>query len=519
MSEPIQVVPKGETSKWPKEEPTYCHISEIGELGAAELAEMDKRIKEAIPDGIDPELYAQVSSRVDDTLEGNLPDIELDSKGDVVFSFPKEIREKLWKQYCFITGKAGTGKSTLLRLEDEKNPNYIEKGSTTGIAAINCGGRTVNSLLKYFNTESLEQAYKSGRLHNRLRLIRIRKRVLGIDEVSMMDAKQLDIIITALDDIAQDDMTDPSRNGKIHNLGLHLIGDFCQLPPVNAEFAFKSRYWDEYFAPNTIKLETIWRQDDEEFVNAINAMREGDGKKAVRLLKKSGVEFHSKLEANFAGTTLIPNNRDVDSYNNKRLGELTSSMIRIQPIRRGSQAKEWDRNSKGEWGIPFEQRFKLGSYVMILRNDTKNFEYVNGDCGEIVSWDANTKTFGIKLVRNNSIVYIRMYTQYNLQFEQPTEGQFNSMFHPYEDSLTGYWVTGSIEWMPLRLAWASTIHKSQGLSLDRVQIDSRPDFFGYSSMCYVAVSRARTPQGLVIVGNEIDFASKVKTNREVLKWI
>lgn len=457
---PISIVPDGETSKWPKKETTYCHISEIGVLNATDLADMDKRItKQNVPDGFDPILFEQISNRVDETLDGNAPEIELDSKGDVVFSFPQEIKEKLWKQYCFITGKAGTGKSSLIRLEDEKHPHYIEKGSTTGIAAINCGGRTINSLLKYFNTESLERAYKSGQLHYRLRIIRANKRVLGIDEVSMLDAKQLDIIITALDDIAQDDISDPSRNGKVHNLGLHIVGDFLQLSPINAEFAFKSRYWDEYFAPNIIKLETIWRQDDEEFVNAINAMRVGDGKNATRLLKKAGVVFTSKLEAKFAGTTLIPNNRDVDTYNSKRLAELTSPLIRIQPIRRGSQAKEWDRNSRGEWGIPFEQRFKLGAYVMILRNDTKNFTYVNGDCGEIIGWDNITKIFGIKLVRNNQVVQIKMYTQYNLQHEQPNEGQFNSMFLPYEDTLTGCWVTGSIEWMPLRLAWASTIHK------------------------------------------------------------
>lgn len=512
MSEPISVVPDGATSKWPRDNNDVSNVNS-NNIGSFIVG------NDASTEEIDPELFARVSSRTEEVLEGNAPDIELDSKGEVVFSFPEEIKAKLWKPYCFITGKAGTGKSTLLRLEAEKNPGYIEKCSTTGIAAINCGGVTINSRLGFFNTESLQKAYESGRLHRRLRLIRARKRVLGIDEVSMMDAKQLDIIITALDDIAQDDMTDPSRFGKVHNLGLHLIGDFLQLPPVNAEFAFKSQYWKEYFEPNIINLQTIWRQDDEDFVNAINAMREGDGKKAVKLLKKSGVVFSSKLEANFIGTTLIPNNNDVDTYNNRRLSEINSPMIRIQPIRRGTQAKEWDKNSKGIWGIPFEQRFKFGAYVMILRNETKNFDYVNGDCGEIISWNDKTKTFGIKLKRNNKVVYIGMYTQFNHQYEQPKEEQFNSMFLPYEDSLTGLWVTGSIEWMPLRLAWASTIHKSQGLSLDSVQIDSRPEFYGYPAMAYVAVSRARTPQGLVIVGNENDFAYKVRTNKEVLRWI
>jgi ATP-dependent DNA helicase PIF1 len=510
---PISIVPNGPTSDWPRKKETFTEVLNDGVLPNYQYQQQE------VPEEFDPELFAQISSRTDDALEGNLPDIELDSKGEVVFSFPPEIRQQLHKRFAFVTGKAGTGKSTLLRLEDENRPDYIEKASTTGIAAINCGGRTINSLLKYFNTESLERSYKSGKLHYHLRNIRAKKKVLGIDEVSMMDAKQLDIILTALDDIAQDDMDDESRNGKFHDLGLHLIGDFCQLPPVNAEFAFKSQYWKEYFEPNIVKLETIWRQDDEEFINAINFMRAGKGKEAVKFLKKAGVEFTSKLDNHFNGTTLIPNNRDVDSYNAKRLGELSTPLIRYAPIRRGSQDKAWDRNSKGEWGIPFEQRFKLGAYVMILRNDTKNFTYVNGDCGEIVSFDKNTNTFGVKLVRNNQIVSISPYIQFNYQYEQPSEGQFNSMFLPYQDSLTGHWVVGSIQWIPLRLAYASTTHKSQGLSLDKVQIDSRPDFYGYPSMAYVSVSRCKTPQGLVIVGNEYDFSSKVCTNKDVLKWV
>ncbi len=499
---PIRVVPDGDSESWPRN-------TEIIQVNTPEAFNP--------PSGMDE---SELTARIDSYLSGDAPDIELDEKtGDVIFSFPREVTDKLHKQYAIITGKAGTGKSTLMRLEDEKRPRYIEKGSTTGIAAINCGGKTINSLLRYFNTESLGLSYKSGKLHFLLRNIRAKKKVLGVDECSMLDAKQLDIIITALDDIAQDDIYDDSRQGTTHQLGLHLIGDFCQLPPVNAEFCFKSRYWKEYFEPNVIKLETIWRQDDEAFVNAINAMREGDGKKAVKLLKQSGVLFTNIIDNHFNGTTLIPNNSDVDTYNSKRLAELTSTMIRFQPVRRGSQAKEWDKNSKGIWGIPFEQRFKVGSYVMILRNDTRNFEYVNGDCGEIVDWNEQTKTFKVKLVRNSKIVYIKPYIQFNYQYEQPSEGQFTSMFHPYQDNLTGYWVTGSIEWMPLRLAYASTIHKSQGLSLDRVQVDSRPDFYGYPSMSYVAISRCKTPQGLIIVGNEYDFANKVVTNKEVLRWV
>lgn len=507
---PISVVPEGETSPWPKEE--LADVTELTAPGTEYNLSVDSD---------------EISSRMEAFYSGEVEDIEgVDAKGDLVFSFPKEVTDKLRSRFCFITGKAGTGKSTLLRLEDEKDFTYIEKGSTTGIAAINCGGRTVHSILKYYNTESLERSYDFGNIHNQLRLVRTRKRVLGIDEVSMLDAKQLDIIMNAIDDISQDDIDDdrlwcnlPKNLRENRVLGLHLIGDMAQLPPVKAEYAFKAKCWDECFAPNVIKLEKIWRQDNDDFIAAINAIRAGNGREAVKLLKSAGVRFERNLESHFDGTTLIPNNADVDMYNNKKLAELSNPMIRIQPIRRGSQAKEWDRNSKGEWGIPFEQRFKLDAYVMILRNDSKNFSYVNGDCGKIVKYHSDSKSFDIELVRTGDVVNIKMIKDFNYQDKQPSEGQFNSMFAPYEDKLTGQWVTGSIEWMPLRLAWASTIHKSQGLSLDRVQIDSRPQFYGYPSMCYVAVSRARTPEGLIIVGNESEFVHKVNTSREVLKWI
>lgn len=870
--EVLEVVPPGSSSAWPRVEESYIHLSDIAEY---KIQEESPQMADAASSMIDAD---EIAARITELFDGTAPEIIEDAKGNLVYAFPDEITSRLKESFIFLTGKAGTGKSTLLRLEDEKDSHYIEKGSTTGIAAINCGGKTVHSILKYYNTESLEKSFNFGKLHNRLRLVRSRKRVLGIDEVSMLDARQLDLIVSAIADIAEDPMDDFSlRMGATWDLGLHLIGDFClangtrimkadgslanvenieigdelmgpdskprkvlrtfsgeanlfkveqtngddyvttgehiihlkrsidgsrleegwkrypdipdvygirtkdlmnksrkfrecfvgykagviqfqnqditihpyflglwlgdgdsdaprittmdeevmefcwnyaeqlglsltindqhgskakrlhlskgsrglgnnvllymlrelnlinnkhipnkymynmeirrlqllaglldsdgcwhgnrytisasnkifaeqikqladqlgfraslyfnkegiwskskmcynydswtvsiggdtwripccvarkksvfrelkrsrlssvltihptgvgkfsgfeldgdrlflladgtvthncQLPPVKADFAFKANCWDAIFAENMIRLEKIWRQDNEDFVSAINAMREGHGQEAVRLLKRCGVAFEKTLNDNFDGTTLIPNNLDVDSFNKKKLDKVDSKLIRIQPIRRGQQAKEWDRTEKKtprgiiiEWGIPFEQRFKEGAYVMCLRNDHKNFTYVNGDCGTIERWNPTSRTFDVRLVRTGKIVTIGMVVQYNYQDEQPSEGQFNSMFYPYEDTLTGQWVIGSIEWMPLRLAWASTIHKSQGLSLDKVQIDSRPQFYGYPSMAYVAVSRGRTPENLIIIGSEHDFANKVKTNKEVLKWV
>lgn len=478
---------------------------ELSTEEALEACQIDELVKELEKQGAESGEVRESSQQSANCAHvSEIADYIIEEKPKPEIKIDEDLKRQLKKQFCFITGRAGTGKSTSLRLMSELEPSYIELGSTTGISAVNVGGRTVNSLLKYFNTESLEIAYHNGRLHNRLRLIRDRKRVLGIEEISMMDAKQLDIIYDAIQDININDDAKP--------LGLHILGDFLQLPPIKAEFAFKANCWSE-FEDNTMKLNKVWRQENLDFLLAVNLIREGKGKEAVSALKHCGIEFRNQLDPNFSGTTLIPHNKDVDNFNAKRLTENRSPMIRISPLRRGTQMKEWDNN------IPYEQRFKIGAYVTILRNDFIDWKYVNGDSGTIERFDKSSETFYIKLVRTGETVAIGMIKQLNLQDEQPTEGQFNSMFYPTQDAISGQWCIGYIEFIPLKLAWASTIHRSQGLTLDLVQIDSRPSFYGYPSMCYVAVSRSRTPEGLIIVGSSADFANKVKTDKQLMRFI
>lgn len=105
----------------------------------------------------------------------------------------------------------------------------------------------------------------------------------------------------------------------------------------------------------------------------------------------------------------------------------------------------------------------------------------------------------------------------NLSDDEPSYKTGN--FQHYLDPMTGQWIIGTIRYFPLRLAYASTIHKSQGLSLDRVQIDTRDKFFSAPSMAYVAISRARTPEGLTLVGTPESIASKMIMSKEVIKYV
>src|SRR6266576_2382921 len=416
-----------------------------------------------------------------------------------------EILEKLKQPFAFVTGKAGSGKSTLLHQAAYDDPKYIELCATTGIAAVNLGARTINSVLKYFNTKSLEIAFNEDKLQWALRKIRLKKRVLGIEEVSMLDANQLDLIMAAVDQINND------KTGR-ETFGIHLIGDALQLPPINAPFFFKSQYWSR-FENNIIHLDKIWLQDNANFIEAINFVRQGDGKSAIAKLKSCGVRFVSEIDWNFDGTTLISLNDKVDYYNTKRLNSLKTPLIRTVSKTRGKVLNEWKKL------IPDELRLKVDAYVMILSNDIPDFNYVNGDCGDIESYDEKSDKFTVKLKRNNKLVKIGRITRTNLTSTNLTHEHFSGGFSPRVDPKTGDWIIGEISFHPLRLAYASSVHKAQGLSLDIVQIDTRPQFFGYPGMSYVAISRAKNPEGLVLVGNPNDIAMKIRTNPECRRWV
>lgn len=408
------------------------------------------------------------------------------------------------RKFGFLTGLAGTGKTTLINEINRLHPNLFEICATTGIAAVNCNSKTVHSTLKFYDTKSLENAWREQLLHMNLRLVRSRRSNLLIDEASMLGAEQLDLIMNAVDDINQDD------TGK--ELGLWLSGDLCQLPPVKMKYVFKSDYWDR-FANNTVKLTKVWRQDNLEFMKGINLVRANKGQEAMKVFKECGVNFIDKVNDNFEGTTLIPNNNDVDSYNEKRLRDISGALIRSQSKIRGKELREWEKL------VPAELRLKVGAYVMILSNDTPEFTFVNGDCGLIEDYNEDGDYFVVKLKRNSKLVNIKRIKRQNFSDKEPDKNLFTKSFTPYQDFKTGDWVIGEISYHPLRLAYASTIHKSQGLSLDMVQINTNPPFFGYDSMGYVSISRARNPEGLFLVGKPEFIGRKITMNKEVMKYV
>ena len=413
----------------------------------------------------------------------------------------------------FITGSAGTGKTFSIKARCEEDPSYGLLCATTGIASVNLGTVTLNSTLQYFDTDSLADKYLSGRLEMILREIASEYRNLVIDEVSMMAAEQLDIITKAADRINDYDVKTQKK------LGIIVTGDFLQLPPVKARWAFEAECWPRY-AANTTKLTKYYRQTDATFLDGLKAARAGDGKAAVEYFQAcKGIVWTGSLMKNFDGTTIVPKNDQVEKFNDLALRELRTSEITVRSERLGKPRKEWDY-------IPETLRVKENAYVMILAND-RSFSYANGDCGHIRGFGVATvfdkrvgeyeaECFQIELARNGEIVNVPAITRYN-EVKEPTKAE-REQYHPRYDSDRKRWILGSITYFPLRLAYAATVHKTQGLSLDRVQLDPRDFFMSQPGMAYVALSRVRTPQGLRIVGTPELLARRIKIDPAVSEW-
>ncbi len=410
-----------------------------------------------------------------------------------------------------IGGVAGTGKTTLVRRRIEEDPSWGKLTATTGIASVNLDCATLNSTLKYFDTDSLRDSYLLGNLGRNLHTIALEYRNLVIDEKSMLDAQQLDLIYRATQQ-ANDykDVKTP--------MGIILVGDFAQLPPVKARWCFEAECWPEFERHSTF-LTKIWRQDQQEFLIALNAARQGNGALAAEVLSGVGVRWETALDTDYDGTTLVPKNDQVDRYNQLKLDAHRGAKFTVTSRRWGQQRSEWK-------GIPFNLTLKEGCYVMLLSNsgidpETGRFSWVNGDCGHVLR--LADSYLDIRLVRTGECVSVPRLVRSVAVKDKPerwdAEGREDGYVPREHRDGKGKYVLGQVEFYPVRLAWASSVHKSQGLSLDKLQVDIRNSFFSHPSMVYVALSRCRTLEGLRIVGQRERFVMHCKADPMVRRWL
>lgn len=294
---------------------------------------------------------------------------------------------------------------------------------------------------------------------------------------------------------------------------LFLLGDGtvthnCQLPPVKAAFAFESQEWAKFRVQT---LSKVWRQQDDAFVEALRAARRGDGRGAVEALEPC---FVKATDPDFDGPTLLAKNDAVDRYNRLKLDALTTPEVRFPATRWGEQRTEWKQ-------IPEALTLKPGCLVMALANhydqDEDCYRYVNGDLG--VFHEQRGSYAYVTFQRTGQRELVAAITR---EVTEPMEvGERKALkaageAHRIKDK---HKVVGEITYMPLRVAYATTVHKSQGLSLDRVQVNLREPFMGSPGMAYVALSRARTLQGLRLIGSPQTFVARCTVDKRVAKWI
>lgn len=425
-----------------------------------------------------------------------------------------------------LIGCAGTGKSYTLNTRTNADSHYGLLTATTGIASVNLGGgaRTLNSALGFFDTASMRDCYLGGQMVRRLHPIALNYRWLIVEEYSMLVAEQLSILHRAV--------AEANRYRDVESpLGILLVGDLAQLPPVKGAWCFDSDVWPE-FASHTERLDKVWRQNGGPFLDALNHIRAGRGRAAVDILLGAGARFHTQVHTEFDGTTILPKNAMVNRYNMLALDRLPGPKVTVTARRWGKLRPEWGENKMThEWGIPPSREYKVGALVMILAN-RPDFSVVNGDCGHIVAYEKSGddgECFHVEMIRTGKVEVITKTVRPVEEYDEPEgfsgpkisadEDECEYIAEPHYRRKTRKYVVGQVEYFALNLAYASTVHKSQSLTLDRVQADFRDSFFGEKAMMYVALSRCRTLEGLRLVGSPERFIERVNIDRRILPWL
>lgn len=475
-------------------------------------------------------------------------------------------------KYIAILGPAGSGKSHLLRQRINENPRYALLTATTGIAALNLGENvtTLHSALGFYDLESLRESYPSV-VKRFMALIATYENIV-IDEASMLSGEMLDLLVKACEeaivllkyklDHAVSSFQSSLFLGRPYFFGFIVTGDFCQLPPVEGKFAFEAESWKHF---EITRLTTIHRQSEPKFLEALKAAREGKGVSCTQLLAQLSIPFVDSPELGFEGTTLYPTNPLANAHNRKCYEALEGFEGVSRAIRWGKQKSEWKL-------VPDELRLKVGAEVMALANysvrkgkeeleeegfepgeegvNTRRLVYANGSMGVVegITEDKGREGRGF-IVRFHGtgevtevFSVVRQWAQtskpqtmlaidYTGPLPSPkTYFEYLKVFGEYQlnakrrgaaffDPEQKKWILGEITFVPLQLAYALTIHKSQGLSLDRAQVDARTQFAGKEASMYVAMSRVRTPNGLQIVGSRTTMARRVKTHQKVRQFI
>lgn len=369
-----------------------------------------------------------------------------------------------------LTGPAGAGKTYVLNQfirAAKADGRHVSVTATTGLAATHIGGTTIHAWSGIGIHDELPHDFEDYLLKSRRDIIETTD-VLVIDEISMLHDYRLDMVDTVARTVRDDERP-------FGGIQVVMCGDFFQLPPVNREsarqggFVVSARVWEE-LDPVICYLDEQHRQDDDEFLEILNALRGGDIRRrhAERLLEQVGTDLDTDKV-----TELHTVNIDVDRINVARLNQLGGETHYFDMTTTGSE--NYVATLKRSCLAQERLGLKQGALVMAIKNSPER-KYVNGSLGVVTGFEKGSD-YPIVEFKNGKTVTIQ---------------------HDSWELRDGDKKRAGLIQLPLRLAWAITVHKSQGMTLDAARIDLRKAFV--EGMGYVALSRVRRLDNLSLLG-------------------
>ena len=392
--------------------------------------------------------------------------------------------------HLFLTGKAGTGKTTFLRKLKRESPKRMVVIAPTGIAAINAGGVTIHSFFQIpfapyvpessFSTNG-QATYRFRFGKEKINIIRSMD-LLVIDEISMVRADLLD----AVDEMLR---RYRDRHKPFGGVQLLMIGDLQQLAPVvkDEDWQMLKKYYDTpYFFSSralkqteycTIELKTVYRQSDGAFLDLLNRIRENhcDPQVLEALNRRYLPDFQPRKEEGYI--RLVTHNYQAQRINNYELEQLPGRSYAFRATIDGKFP---------EYSYPTDELLELkkGAQVMFVKNDSSGeHRYYNGMIGEVT--DLSADSIEVRAKDSTAAFLLQEEEWANAKYVLDEESK-----EIVED------IEGTFRQFPLKLAWAITIHKSQGLTFERAIIDASSSFA--HGQTYVALSRCKTLEGLVL---------------------
>ncbi len=414
----------------------------------------------------------------------------------------------------FLTGKAGTGKTTFLKQIKDQSQKNIAIVAPTGVAAINAGGVTMHSFFQLpFNlylpaatnifgnnaTVDKHQLLKNLRFNKEKTALLNELELLIIDEVSMVRADLLQAVNDILQYVRQ-------NNKPFGGIQLLLIGDLFQLPPVvsdNELELMRKEYESPFFfsapvirenPPLFIELKEVYRQKEASFINLLNNIRNNTLTTTDLDILRSRHSSNLIIETP-KGITLTTHNRMADEINQRELAKLPGKTIKF------SGAINGDFSEKA---LPTEMelQLKIGAQIMFIKNDSGiEKRYYNGKLATVKYVSA--ETVRVEFNDTQEIFEIEKEKWTNIRYT------LNKETNKLEEEELGSFIQ-----YPIRLAWAITIHKSQGLTFDDVVIDAGSSFA--AGQVYVALSRCRTLNGITLLSHITP--SSVQSDSRILKF-